>query len=123
MLQTVKTSQNNADALFRIQANDGSSFNKIFGSGIAYPPRTRDGMTNPDPLKPLTRAESYQVYQNLSADTLLKQIIPKDKIFINEHYERDEFHEESKENSETSNSSENQASIKLLDVHGEHGET
>jgi hypothetical protein len=57
--------------------SDGGTFAKIFGTGLAFPVRTNDGMTCPDPTKPQPRADSYSLYLNFVANTVLKQLVPK----------------------------------------------
>ena len=42
--QLVPFTQYDVDAKCRIQTSDGSVFTKTFGTGIAYPTRTNDGM-------------------------------------------------------------------------------
>jgi hypothetical protein len=50
---------------------------KIFGSGLAFPLRTNDGMILPEFGKPNPRADSFSLYSNYVANTLLTTILPK----------------------------------------------
>ena len=62
---------------------DNGILTKTFGSGIAYPLRTNDGMIIPDAnqtQKGNPRADSFSLYLNFVADTILKNILPKSKI-------------------------------------------
>jgi len=62
---------------------DGSLLTKCFGIGIAYPVRTKDGMTSADPIKSNPRADSFTLYMNFIGDQILKGILPKQKIIKN----------------------------------------
>jgi hypothetical protein len=62
---------------------DNGILTKTFGTGIAYPLRTNDGMVIPDftaAQKGNPRADSFSLYLNFVADTILKNILPKSKI-------------------------------------------
>lgn len=62
---------------------DNSILTKTFGTGIAYPLRTNDGMVIPDSTaatKGNPRADSFSLYLNFVADTILKNILPKTKL-------------------------------------------
>ena len=62
---------------------DNGLLTKTFGSGIAYPLRTNDGMIVPDATtaaKGNPRADSFSLYLNFVADTILKSILPKSKL-------------------------------------------
>ena len=50
---------------------------KIFGSGIAYPIRTNDGMMRPDKGKVNPRADSFSLYCNWVANRVLMNLLPK----------------------------------------------
>jgi len=50
---------------------------KIFGSGLAFPLRTNDGMIIPEFGKPNPRADSFSLYSNYVANSLLTTILPK----------------------------------------------
>jgi hypothetical protein len=51
---------------------DGTILTKAFGSGIAYPTRTNDGMVVKDDKHPYPRADSYSLYCNWVAGRVLK---------------------------------------------------
>ena len=53
------------------------ALSRIFGCGIAYPVRTKDGqiVSNPTNLNP--RADSFSLYTNFVGDQILKGILPK----------------------------------------------
>jgi hypothetical protein len=56
---------------------------KTFGTGIAYPLRTNDGMVIPEAspgTKGNPRADSFSLYLNYVADTILKNLLPKTKL-------------------------------------------
>lgn len=57
---------------------------KTFGTGIAYPTRTNDGMQSKDPLKPNPRADGFSLYCNWVANrvlqSLLQQNVTKSKM-------------------------------------------
>jgi hypothetical protein len=64
---------------------DNGILTKTFGTGIAYPLRTNDGMIIPDAQQIQQkggnpRADSFSLYLNFVADTILKNILPKNKI-------------------------------------------
>ena len=67
----------------RILTADNGILTKAFGTGIAYPLRTNDGMVLPDAqtaAKGNPRADSFSLYLNFVADTILKNILPKSKL-------------------------------------------
>jgi hypothetical protein len=53
---------------------------KTFGTGIAYPLRTNDGMIIPDSGKPNPRADGFSLYLHFVADRILSNILPKTKL-------------------------------------------
>jgi hypothetical protein len=53
---------------------------KTFGTGIAYPLRTNDGMIMPDSGKTNPRADSFSLYLNFVADRILQNLLPKSKL-------------------------------------------
>jgi len=53
---------------------------KTFGTGIAYPLRTNDGMIIPDGGKANPRADSFTLYLNFVADKILQNVLPKNKL-------------------------------------------
>lgn len=57
---------------------DGSVLTKTFGSGIAYPTKTNDGIKNPlFSAKINPRADSFSLYCGWVANKLLSNLIPK----------------------------------------------
>lgn len=62
---------------------DGYVLSKCFGAGIAYPVRTKDGMTACDPKLPNPRADSFSLYMNYVGDMILKGLLPKVKLVKN----------------------------------------
>ena len=58
---------------------------KMFGSGLAYPLRTNDGMVAPETGKINPRADSFSLYMNHVANTLLQGVLPKSKLEHNAH--------------------------------------
>jgi hypothetical protein len=48
--------------------------------GIAFPIRTNDGMVIADKNKPNPRADSYSLYLNWVAKTVLDNLLPKSKL-------------------------------------------
>ncbi len=57
--------------------SDGSLLTKTFGSGIAYPTRTNDGMTIPEAGKANPRADSFSLYAGWVANRILLNVLPK----------------------------------------------
>jgi hypothetical protein len=57
--------------------NDGQLLGKVFGCGIAYPVRTKDGMVVSNPNMQNPRADSFSLYMNFVGDMLLKSLLPK----------------------------------------------
>lgn len=57
--------------------SDGSVLTKTFGSGIAYPTKTNDGIKNPMPGKINPRADSFSLYCGWVANKLLSNLLPK----------------------------------------------
>lgn len=67
----------------RLLTADNAILTKTFGTGIAYPLKTNDGMVIPDSntaQKGNPRADSFSLYLNFVADTILKNILPKSKL-------------------------------------------
>ena len=56
---------------------DGSVLTKTFGSGIAYPTKTNDGIKNSLSAKINPRADSFSLYCGWVANKLLSNLIPK----------------------------------------------
>jgi hypothetical protein len=59
---------------------DNGILTKTFGTGIAYPLRTNDGMILPDSSKGNPRADSFSLYLNFVADKILQGVLPKSKL-------------------------------------------
>jgi hypothetical protein len=81
--QRVPFTQFDVDNKCRLLTSDNSILTKTFGTGIAYPLRTSDGMIIPDAAtasKGNPRADSFSLYLNFVADTILKSILPKTKL-------------------------------------------
>lgn len=57
--------------------SDGSVLTKTFGSGIAYPTKTNDGIKNPMLGKINPRADSFSLYCGWVANKLLSNLLPK----------------------------------------------
>jgi hypothetical protein len=49
----------------------------VFGCGIAYPVRTKDGMVVSNPNMQNPRADSFSLYMNFVGDMILKNLLPK----------------------------------------------
>lgn len=81
--QRVPGTQYDVDNKCRILTADHGILTKTFGTGIAYPLRTNDGMVIPDTqatIKGNPRADSFSLYLNFVADTILKNLLPKSKL-------------------------------------------
>jgi hypothetical protein len=55
----------------------------VYGCGIAYPVRTKDGMMVSNPNMTNPRADSFSLYMNFVGDQLLKNLLPKNKYAKN----------------------------------------
>ena len=53
---------------------------KAFGSGLAFPMRSNDGMVIPDSGKQNPRADSFSLYLNFVANQMLTNLLPKSKL-------------------------------------------
>ena len=58
---------------------------KTFGTGLAYPVRTNDGMILPEAGKTNPRADSFSLYMNYVANTLLSNLLPKTRLMNKNH--------------------------------------
>ena len=59
---------------------DGNVLNKVFGCGVGFPVRTKDGGSgNPDPTRN-PRADSFSLYMNTIGEVILKNLLPKSKF-------------------------------------------
>ena len=75
--QRVSNTQFDVDGKCRVCCADGSLLTKTFGSGIAYPTRTNDGMSCSDHGKPDPRADSFSLYCNWVGNRILMNLMPK----------------------------------------------
>jgi hypothetical protein len=69
--QKAPFTQYDVDTKCRLVTNDGSAMTKTFGTGIAYPTRTNDGMQMSDGGKPKPRADSFSLYCNWVANRVI----------------------------------------------------
>lgn len=72
--------QFDVDNKCRILTADNHLLNKTFGSGLAFPMRSNDGQIIPDQGKANPRADSFSLYLNFVANTMLQNLLPKTKI-------------------------------------------
>ena len=80
MSQKQPFTQFDVDNKCRLVTSDNSYLAKTFGSGIAFPLHTNDGMTIPEAGKPNPRADSYSLYLNWVANQVLTNLLPKSKL-------------------------------------------
>lgn len=78
--QKVPFTQYDIDSKCRLITSDNILLAKCFGSGLAYPMRTNDGMTSPDKNQINPRADSFSLYINFVANTMLNNLLPKQKL-------------------------------------------
>ena len=64
----------------RIITSDNGLLVKTFGTGLAFPLRTNDGMVIGDPTKNNPRADSFALYLHFVADRILQNVLPKPKL-------------------------------------------
>ena len=64
----------------RLCGSDGSILTKSFGTGIAYPTVTNDGMMRADRDKVNHRADSFSLYCNWVANRILLNLLPKTQL-------------------------------------------
>ena len=76
----VPFTQFDVDQRCRIITSDNQLLLKTFGTGIAYPLRTNDGMVSPEPGKFNPRADSFSLYMHYVAKTLLANLLPKNRL-------------------------------------------
>jgi hypothetical protein len=69
--QKVPFTQFDVDQRCRIITSDNNLLAKTFGSGLAFPVRTNDGMILAEAGKPNPRADSFSLYSNYVANTIL----------------------------------------------------
>jgi hypothetical protein len=80
--QKVPFTQYDVDQRCRVITSDNSLLAKVYGSGLAFPLRTNDGMVMPEAGKPNPRADSFSLYSNYVANTLLQNLLPKSKLDV-----------------------------------------
>jgi len=73
-------SQCDIDSKCRLITSDNSLLMKAFGSGLAFPMRSNDGMIIPDSGKSNPRADSFSLYLNFVANQMLSNLLPKSKL-------------------------------------------
>jgi hypothetical protein len=84
--QKVPFTQYDVDQRCRIITSDNSLLSKTFGTGLAFPVRTNDGMVIPEAGKPNPRADSFSLYSNYVANTILSNLLPKSKIDVKHQF-------------------------------------
>lgn len=70
--QSIPFTQIDVDAKCRVKTEDKQCLLKVFGSGIAYPIRTSDGMMSRAGSAPYPRADSFSLYCNFVANRVLQ---------------------------------------------------
>lgn len=85
MSAKVPFTQFDVDSRCRIITSDNGLLMKTFGTGLAYPVRTNDGMTLPESGKSNPRADGFSLYMNYVANTLLANLLPKNRLFNKNH--------------------------------------
>lgn len=55
----------------------------MYGCGIAYPVRTKDGMLVSNPNMTNPRADGFSLYMGFVGDQMLKNLLPKNKYAKN----------------------------------------
>lgn len=75
--QRVANTQYDIDGKCRLCTADGGLLTKTFGSGLAYPTRTNDGMMRCDGGKANPRADSFSLYGGWVANRILLNLLPK----------------------------------------------
>ena len=85
MQSKVPYTQFDVDQRCRIITSDNGLLMKTFGSGLAYPVRTNDGMILPEAGKVNPRADSFSLYMNYVANTLLSNLLPKTRLQNKNH--------------------------------------
>ena len=85
MQQKVPFTQYDVDSRCRIITSDNGLLMKTFGSGLAYPVRTNDGMMIPEAGKVNPRADSFSLYMNYVANTVLSNLLPKGRLMNKNH--------------------------------------
>ena len=85
MSAKVPFTQFDVDQRCRIITSDNGLLMKTFGTGLAYPVRTNDGMVMPEAGKVNPRADSFSLYMNYVANTLLSNLLPKTRLMMKGH--------------------------------------
>ena len=80
MSAKVPFTQYDVDQRCRIITSENELLMKTFGSGLGFPLRTNDGMVIPQAGKPNPRADSFSLYMNYVANTLLSNLLPKSRL-------------------------------------------
>ena len=80
MQAKVPFTQYDVDQKCRIITSDNMILTKTFGSGLAYPLRTNDGMIMSEAGKVNPRADSFSLYSNFVANTMLGNLLPKSRL-------------------------------------------
>jgi len=78
--QRVANTQYDVDGKCRVCVADGSLLTKTFGTGLAYPTRTNDGMIRRAGGKPDPRADSFSLYCGWIGNRVLQNILPKAQL-------------------------------------------
>ena len=64
----------------RVCTSDGDVLTRIYGSGIAFPTSTTDGMIKTNYAKLEYRADGFRLYCNTVANKILNGILVKDQL-------------------------------------------
>lgn len=78
--QRVANAQYDVDGKCRICVADGSLLTKTFGTGLAYPTRTNDGMIRRVGGKPDPRADSFSLYCGWIGNRIVQNLLPKTQL-------------------------------------------
>lgn len=97
------------DQKCRVCCADGSLLTKTFGSGIAYPTRTNDGMSCSDHGKPDPRADSFSLYCNWVGNRVLLNVLPKTQLGNKLHRTMRNNRKKAIENNPANNNNANQS--------------
>lgn len=76
----VPFTQFDVDSKCRIITSDNELLVKAFGSGLAFPQRSNDGMVLQEQGKVNPRADSFSLYLNYVANQMLSSLLPKLKL-------------------------------------------
>ena len=78
--QRAPFTQYDVDSKCRLITSDYMYCPKLFGSGLAYPLRTSDGMIVQEAGRLQPRADSFSLYMNHVGNTMLANLLPKGKL-------------------------------------------